>query len=89
MTTMRVIVFQEHGFWYAQGLEHDICVRGKNLDELQRRYKVAVQLESQAEGGVERIAQAPQKFFDMWASKSGGFTPETDPSVPFEFGMAA
>jgi len=88
MATMRVIVFQEHEFWYAQGLERDICVRGKDLKQLQSRFSVAVRLEEQEEGGIERISAAPKRFHDMWEAKSGDFKPDSD-GASFEYGMAA
>lgn len=85
---IRVILFQEGDCWVAQGLEHDICVQAASLEELYGRFDVAVRLE-EAEGGVERIGQAPKYFFDLWEKKAGEFKPSHDGNPVFDFGMAA
>lgn len=89
MASMRVIVFQEHEFWYAQGLEHDICVRAKDLRTLQNRFEIAVRLESEESGGIERIEPAPKRFQKMWDFKSGDFKSESANSDIFDYGIAA
>ncbi len=86
---IRVILFKDDDKWVAQGLEHDICVQAETLGDLYGRFEVAVRLESAEEGGLERIGEAPQYFFDLWNKKAGDYRPAHDISEKFDFGMAA
>jgi hypothetical protein len=61
---IRVIIYKSSCRWFAQGLEHDICVQAQNIDDLPGRFEVAVRLE--AEDGLKRIPPAPLRFHDMW-----------------------
>lgn len=87
---IRVILFQdgpEH--WIAQGLEHDITVQAPTVKELYGRFEVAVHLESEEPGGLERIPQAPQEYFDLWKTKAGELKPDWAPDAFYEYGLAA
>ena len=87
MRVMRVVLFQEHDFWFAQGLEHDICVRGKTIKEVKINFQIAVRLES--EEGLDRISPAPKRFHDMWDIKSGDLVSKDSESSGIEYGIAA
>ncbi|MFD0916886.1 hypothetical protein ACFQ14_10755 [Pseudahrensia aquimaris] len=86
---IRVIIFEESTQWVAQGLEHDICVQAENLDDLYGRFEVAVRLESEEQGGLDRIPSAPKHFHNLWDKKSGGFLPSNNGGGKYDFGMAA
>lgn len=64
---LRVIVFQEEfeeeKKFIAQCLEKDICVQGKDLEELFKRLSTTIYLEVPH---MENIPSAPGKFFEMW-----------------------
>lgn len=69
--TLRVVVFQEDGFWVAQCLEHDIGAQAPSLDELQKRFELTVRAEAmhtlEATGAPLRgIDPAPRYFHDLW-----------------------
>ena len=69
--TLRVVVFQEDGFWVAQCLEHDIGAQAPSLDELQKRFELTVKAEImrtlEATGAPLRgIDPAPRYFHDLW-----------------------
>jgi hypothetical protein len=88
--TIRVIMFQEgEKCWVAQGLERDICVQAETLKDLYGRFEVAVRLEGDEPGGLDRIGKAPDYFFELWDGKAGGYTPDTDGNPSFQFGIAA
>lgn len=85
----RVILFKEGDTWVAQGLEHDICVQAPTMGELYGRFDVAVRLEENEPGGLDRIGQAPKHFFDLWEKKAGNFRPTQTCKTEFDFGVAA
>lgn len=87
--SIRVIIIKEDELWVAQGLERDICVQAENLDDLQTFFEVAVRLEGEADGGLERIAPAPQYFHQLWDRRPGDYNPKTQGALAFEYGMAA
>ena len=60
---LRVIIFREGDAYVAQCLEKDICVQGKNLEELSKRLSGTIGLERLY---IENIPRAPNKFFEMW-----------------------
>lgn len=86
---IRVILFKDGHAWVAQGIERDICVQADSLDDLYGRFEVAMRLESEESGGLDRIPEAPKYYFDLWEKKSGTFTPSPDGSEMYEFGLAA
>lgn len=86
---IRVIFYQEHGLWLAQGLEKDICVQADKLDDLYGRFEVAARLECAETENLDHIGKAPKHFWDMWERKSGGFKPSKATNDQFEVGLAA
>jgi len=86
---IRVILFKDGDAWLAQGLEHDICVQAPTIKELYGRFEVAVHLESEEPGGLDRIAAAPRHFFDLWESKAGSVEPDWESDDFYEYGIAA
>lgn len=69
--SIRFVAFLDDGQWVAQGLEHDICVQAKNLDELQKRIEATVEAERDyalSQGGepFANIAPAPRHYFEKW-----------------------
>lgn len=88
--SIRVLLFQEDGFWVAQGLEHDICAQAKTLEDVQINFGVSVQLECKEEGGIQRLPKAPQYFQDKWNERAGNFRPNDAKSDGnFEYGILA
>ena len=77
---LRVIVFKDGEIWSAQCLEHDIGAQAPNLDELQERLTLTINIDLETSidkhgvpfGGID---QAPQHFFDMWEKRSGDYKP--------------
>jgi len=68
---IRFVVFKECDQWVAQGLEVDICVQAPDLDTLDARLDVAIDVEreyahSKGKEGFGDIGQAPVAFFQMW-----------------------
>lgn len=86
---IRVIIFYDENQWVAQGLERDICVQANRIDDLYGRFEVAVRLECEEEGGLDRIEPAPEYFQNLWENKSGGFTPSNNGGEMYDFGIAA
>lgn len=77
--TMRVVVFKDGDLWIAQGLERDICARGSDLRDVQERFKMLMELETdfslqQKKQPLEGIEPAPKHFHDMWEQRSGWTT---------------
>jgi hypothetical protein len=87
--SIRVLVFKEGELWVAQGLERDICVQAKTLEDLQANFEVAVRLEADEQGGLERIPEAPKYFQEMWDRRAGTFSPLANNDDHIEYGMAA
>jgi hypothetical protein len=73
--TLRVVIFQEGDIWIAQGLEHDICAQGSDLDALRGRFVATLQAEidharEQGKRSLKDIGPAPEHFFQMWEERS-------------------
>ena len=60
---LRVLVFREGEAYVAQCLEKDICVQGKDLEQLFKRLSGTLYLEIPHMGD---IPSAPNKFLEMW-----------------------
>ncbi|HHY49948.1 MAG TPA: hypothetical protein GYA10_09395 [Alphaproteobacteria bacterium] len=86
---IRVILFKEGDAWLAQGLEHDICVQAPTMKELYGRFEVAVHLESEEPGGLDRIGPAPQHFHKLWNDKAASLAPEWESDPFYEYAIAA
>jgi len=81
---MRVIIFQQADKWIAQGIEHDICTQGESPEEAMERFALTIQLEDKEDGGVKRIATAPEYFKEMWETHSNDdFKNETDSCIDY------
>lgn len=86
---IRVILFKDGDAWIAQGLEHDICAQAPSMNELYGRFEVAVHLESEEVGGLDRIPPAPAKFHEMWETKAAAHNPEWETDDFYEYAIAA
>lgn len=86
---MRVIIFKEEDCWVAQGLEHDICAQAASLNELYQHFELTVHLESNEDGGLERIRKAPKRFFDKWNERTEEATPTPDSAETYKYRIAA
>lgn len=81
--TVRVLIFQDHGWWVAQCLEYDIGAQAEDRNELFKRLTATLAIEAShteerfgaAFAGIDR---APQEFFDRW-EKSGETAELADP----------
>lgn len=72
---LRVVVFAEGDQWVAQGLEHDICAQGSDLDTVQERFLDTLDVERSmaveaGESPFTNIGPAPEHFFRMWEERS-------------------
>lgn len=85
---IRVIVFQDDDLWLAQGIEHDICVQAETLPAVFARFELAVNAEAK-EGGLDRIAPAPDAFHKMWERRASKAGPPSSDGESIEFGLAA
>lgn len=68
---LRVVAYREGDYYIAQGLEFDICVQAKTIEELQDRFDLAAfaTLAICAERGTdpyEGIPRAPSEFWEMF-----------------------
>ncbi|RWB77483.1 MAG: hypothetical protein EOQ50_05345 [Mesorhizobium sp.] len=84
---LRVICYQDHGIWLAQGLEHDICVQADTLDDLYGRFEVAARLECK-DGKLDHLPEAPEYYHRMWDRQSGSFSPQGASDL-YEVALAA
>lgn len=91
---IRVVVFREGDVWVAQCLEYDIGAQAPDLETLHRRLALTVELERRI--STERngkafagIDPAPKHFQDMWAKRSGGFTPKSDGYADLQLALVA
>ena len=87
--TLRVIFYHDGEKWFAQAMEHDICVQADKLYELYGRFEVAVRLESDEKGSLDHIPAAPPHFEHMWGQKAGAFMPAHVADSKFDVGLAA
>jgi len=88
-TKIRVILLREGAVWVAQGLEHDVCVQADSIEELYGRFDVAVRLEADEPGGLERIPEAPEYYHSLWDKKAGDYKPVQSQTPEYDFGVAA
>ena len=83
---IRVIMFRDANLWVAQCLEYDIGVQAPDLETLEARLSVALEVER--ETSLEQfgapfagIDPAPPHFHEMWEKRSGGFSPNHPSSI--------
>jgi len=97
---IRVLLAREGEYWVAQCLEYDVGAQARNLDELRKRFIVA--LEEERQESIRRhgkpfagIGPAPAYFHRLWDQRDGLYTPKNptalsdDPTLDIEFGVAA
>lgn len=77
---LRVVVFQEHGQWIAQCIEHDIGAQGKTCRDMAEHFALALALE--LEESTRRFGEpfagidpAPAHFHRMWEQRSSTLIP--------------
>jgi len=87
--SIRVIFCSEGETWVAQGLEHDICVQANSMDDLYALFEVAVTLEAQEPGGIERLPPAPEHFQNLWQKRSADLKPTTSVMENYQIGLCA
>ena len=64
---LRIIMYEEDGFFIAQCLEHDICAQAKDRDTLVDRMECLIEYEVEAmEASGQPLDPAPKRFHDMW-----------------------
>lgn len=92
---IRVLIFQDHGWWCAQCLEVDIGAQAENLKDLMHRLSLTMTVEEKVTterngAPFKGIDPAPAEFFQRWEDASGSFTPNEDgPLSKMKFAMAA
>lgn len=66
---MRVIIFEDHGYWYGQCLEHDILARGDNIEAMLENLALTIDAEGamRVPDGLSGIAPAPAEYQRLWA----------------------
>lgn len=89
--TLRVLIYPSDDIYIGQCLEHDLCVRGDNVQDVRRRINQTVL--AYAEDGLSffDLPKAPKQFFDLWDSgDQPPFRIESDPiSVNIEMRAVA
>jgi hypothetical protein len=85
MSTVRIVTFKEGEIWVAQCLEHDVCVQAADLDTLRSRIEMALQ----AESPLDKLPQAPDHFFELWAKKSDFKKTGKSDGVEYEMALCA
>lgn len=84
--TIRVIIFKDCDQWAAQCLEYDIGAQAADLDTLQLRLSVVLDMEAAESVGREGmpfdgIEPAPERFHTMWEHRSRSFSSGSDISL--------
>lgn len=64
---LRIVMYEEDGFFIAQCLEYDICAQAEDRDELVERMECLLEceLEEMRKSG-QPIDPAPERFHNMW-----------------------
>lgn len=68
MAIVRILIEHEGDLYTGQCLEHDLCVQGKDLDDVRRRILIQMEVLSKMLDGLDGISPAPQSFHDVWES---------------------
>jgi hypothetical protein len=72
---LRVMLFNDHGSWFAQGLEIDLCAQGSSLDDVKERFenglRETIHQHLKTYGNIKGVLQiAPQEVWDeVYAAK--------------------
>jgi hypothetical protein len=85
MQQVRIVAFQEGDFWIAQCLEVDICAQANDFSTLSERIEVAIE----AEKPLEKLPQAPDRFFKMWEARGRSFTAEVANGISYEIALCS
>ena len=92
--TLRVVAFQEDGFWVAQCLEHDFGAQAPSLDELRKRFELTVKAEvthtlEETGAPLHGIDPAPRYFHDLWDSCRDSLKTAGQAEVPVDDGPSS
>ena len=60
-----ILLFQSDGSYVAQCIEHDLCVQGSSISQLENRF-LEVLVSHLADGGLEDISMSPNVFLDRF-----------------------
>ena len=88
---VRVVLYEESGWWVAQCLEYDIRVQAKTMPQVQEN--IAIALEATWQDSKDRhgkpfahVNPAPEEFERMWKGRTASVPPRTlqqqHPMVP-------
>lgn len=71
---LRIVVYEEDGFFIAQCLEYDICTQAEDRATLRARMECLIELESleMTKKGQE-LDPAPERFHKMWDQGSHSY----------------
>ena len=74
VVALRVLMIEEDGIWYAQGLEVDYAAEGDSLDDAKHRFarglEATIEQHLMTYGSVEKlIRQAPAEFWHRYLSE--------------------
>lgn len=69
---LRVIVFQDEGFYVAQCLEHDIVAQADDIESVIDRLELTIEAEMamRETQSLESIPPAPPYYQDLWNKRS-------------------
>lgn len=78
---IRAVIFKEGDSWVGQCLEHDIGVQAADLDSVQFRLALAIEIERDESfnrngAPFAGIPPAPRAYHQMWDESAGTFTPK-------------
>lgn len=68
MSIVRILIEHEGDLYTGQCLEHDLCVQGKDLDDVRRRMLIQMETFINKLGGLDKAPPAPKQFHDLWDS---------------------
>jgi hypothetical protein len=69
---VRVLIFSQEEMLVAQCLDHDICVQGNSIEEVQDRFQVTLMMEGDS---LTSLPSAPLRYHELWATASSVVSP--------------
>jgi hypothetical protein len=67
--TLRILLYPKNGMVFGQCLEHDVCVRGVDSDDVRRRLQLLISGYEDQQSDFFKLKAAPAVFFETWTSQ--------------------
>lgn len=65
---LRILLYPRNGIMFGQCLEHDVCIRGTDSDDVRRRLMLVIGAYEDEGADFFSLPPAPRAFFDTWQS---------------------